>query len=947
VGGIIKKRLSAEARALLDALAVCNVPLGKAALQALYEHPGLINELRNASLLVSYAHRVQVLPIVAAVVTQGMTIERITELEEDVIQALQRWIEEGTIAMQETGAAITELAMFLLKHHCLLEAAELLIRYGWLGFNQGYAPEIAHLAEKVINEFDWRAVTETECGGLLLHYILSPFLGKMTNAERQTVEYQSILDATRLKNIYLHPSVEGHITSHMMFTAMNNSKFEEANAILEASYTRLKALHPSNAALQEYWLHLRAWLLGKWSDYAEEQGEKLTSKRLRNQAIAFYRQRVSSLLNNDEGSLLKQSHSKMQLARCSSDLGYHLARDGQFEEALQIGECGIMLKEQGYVDFGTLASSYGERAEILMELGRFREAMLYDDKALTEAEKCANAGHITSQEEVWMYLTNRGRLYLRLGKIDEAELLLRKAFPYIHQERKIYRMFAKDALNEIEQWRQTNASHYQLDWQWVERYRELASFDSYWWLAPAGPFNKEEQQQWNNLFIQNLDETIKQQAGLLILQSRERELAAAITKQREPQLHYPAIDIEEVRRRIAGLLQLDGEMSQQEPNVIVRRLYHGAIEEDLSFFYLIEATYEGNSERFWECNLSLNPLPSPEEMNYALARIKVMAKRGLAQSEAKEISLQLLQFLRERLQLSVDLSHIEEEELFKESERIELASFTKQQLSAQSTRRFFEAALQQNGFKGWQVTIDPNASSARVERGLRHLYLADSPLSLDEIRDYLSHELAGHVGRCVAGENSKIGLLAIHTQNSLETGEGLAVYFDRQTAIQQRQTYDDTSIWTATFATGLASGVITSPQTFLQLCAFFELFYLLYQLVNYSGTDMKIAQETARKYALSLCLRTYRGVPNLEKKGICFTKDAHYLRGLQKVEQAVAQDANILDRLASGVISLEVLPDLEELGIVSFPQPLRKLATDPDLDRYILSFEQGEKESTK
>lgn len=508
-------------------------------------------------------------------------------------------------------------------------------------------------------------------------------------------------------------------------------------------------------------------------------------------------------------------------------------------------------------------------------------------------------------------------------------------------------MFAKDALNEIEQWKKTNASYYQLDWRWVERYREIASFDSYWWLAPAGPFSKEEQQQWNNLFIQNLDETIKQQAGLLILQSRERELAAAITEQREPQLHYPAIDIEEVRKRIAGLLQLDEEMSQQEPNVIVRRLYHGAIEEDLSFLHLIEATYEGNSERFWKCNLALNPLPSPEEMNYALARIKVMVKRGLAQSEAKEISLQLLQFLRERLQLSVDLSHIEEEELLKESERIDLASFTQQQLSAQSTRRFFEAALRQNGFKGWQVTIDPNASSARVERGLRHLYLADNPLSLDEIRDYLSHELAGHVGRCVAGENSKLGLLAIHTKNSLETGEGLAVYYDRQTAIQQRQTYDDTSIWTATFATGLASGVITSPQTFLQLCAFFELFYLLYQLVNHSGTDMKIAQETARKYALSICLRTYRGVPNLEKKGICFTKDAHYLRGLQKVEQAVAQDANILDRLASGVISLEVLPDLEELGIVSFPQPLRKLATDPDLDIYILSFEQGEKESAK
>ncbi len=40
-------------------------------------------------------------------------------------------------------------------------------------------------------------------------------------------------------------------------------------------------------------------------------------------------------------------------------------------------------------------------------------------------------------------------------------------------------MLAKDALDEIEQWRrQAKSSHYQLDWRWVERYRQLASYDS-------------------------------------------------------------------------------------------------------------------------------------------------------------------------------------------------------------------------------------------------------------------------------------------------------------------------------------------------------------------------------------------------------------------------------------------------------------------------------------
>jgi len=67
------------------------------------------------------------------------------------------------------------------------------------------------------------------------------------------------------------------------------------------------------------------------------------------------------------------------------------------------------------------------------------------------------------------------------------------------------------------------------------------------------------------------------------------------------------------------------------------------------------------------------------------------------------------------------------------------------------------------------------------------------------------------------------------------------------------------------------------------------------------------------------------------------------LRGLWKIEQAVAEDETVLDHLVTGVVALEYLPDLRELGIVSAPQPLRQLAQNPDLDDYIVSFEGPEK----
>jgi hypothetical protein len=241
------------------------------------------------------------------------------------------------------------------------------------------------------------------------------------------------------------------------------------------------------------------------------------------------------------------------------------------------------------------------------------------------------------------------------------------------------------------------------------------------------------------------------------------------------------------------------------------------------------------------------------------------------------------------------------------------------------------------------VVIDPNASGPRIEQGLRHMYLPASPISVQQIKSYLSHELAGHVARCITGEQSLLGLLGIHTAHSLETEEGLASYYDRQTAHLAGQPHDETSLWFGTLAVGLASGIMTPLQTFLSLFAFFEAFILLYRWLRRPDQDAQTAQQFARKLALARSLRTFRGVPDLNRAGVCYTKDVLYLRGLWKIEQAVAEDETVLDHLVTGVVALEYLPDLRELGIVSAPQPLRQLAQNPDLDDYIVSFEGPEK----
>lgn len=941
---IIEKRLSAEAYQVLCILALTTIPLGKPALQRVCPRPRLLKELSSASLLVAYPHRVQLLPMVASAVRSRLPIEQRHLLEERLIDAYLHWLNEGKANDHESGAIIAELATLYLKHRLLFDAAQLLIRYGWLSFTRGYASRLARLAASTIDSFDWHTNEENECGGLLLYYLLSPFLGQSPDDGKRAMDYQHIYDAIVDGKVVVLPAIEVTVMYHLMVHAMNNLHFKEAQVLLNTSCCRLEPYSQSNLDLQVSLLEKRGWLFGTWCEYNAEQGNVQTARRFREQAINLYRQCIMLLSVNQDQTLPRRSSSlKKRMARALNNVSYHLNRIGKHEEALQAIEQSINLKEQGYVEADTLADAYGEKSEALVGLGRFREALLFDEKAFAEVQRLANTGYTFSQEEVWIYHINRGRLYLRLGRIDEAEQVLREALPRVHPERRMYRMFAKDALEEIEQWqRRTTSPEYQLDWRWVERYRELASFDAYWWLASTGPFTEEEQQQWDQLYTSNLDEATKEQLGTLLVQAQQRELAVAIAEQREPRLFYPALDITEVRRRSTDLLQLDTEIGQEEPHAIVRRLYHSTIEEELDFLHLIEATYEGNSEKYWTCNLRLNPAPTVEEMNYVLSRVRRLLLQGLLHSETAEASQRVIQIMHERLHLSLDLSYTEAEAQTLLQEPPLSPPQLRRMVTAQTVKRFFEAALCESGYEGWKVMIDPNAGSPRVEQGLRQLFLPDSKMSVNQVKEYLLHELAGHVSRCIAGEHSLFGLLGIHTKNSLETEEGLATYYERQAAALYGQAFDESGVWFGTLATGLASGVVTPPQTFLSLFTFFDLFIFLYRLLKRPDQTVETAQKQARRLAFARCLRTYRGVPDLEKAGVCYVKDALYLRGLWKIEQAVAHDETVLDRLTVGVVALDQLTELQELGIVSVPQPLKKLALDPELDSYIFSFEVSE-----
>jgi len=939
---ILDQHLSPDARRVLEHLAVVGIPFGKPALYVFCSRPAWLKELRNASLLTAYTNRIQVLPTVASTVKARLSPEQVYELEERMIEALTRWVENGNISDGEAGHVVTELAGLFLTHHHLLDAAQLLIRCGWMTFKLGYGPRLALLAREALDHEDWHRTAESECAGLVLIQLVFPFLGKSIETN-EYVNFQCIRDAFLEGTLVLQAATEGYVVHLLLLHSMNDLRFTEAQAILDVYYRHLKAhyIHPEQ---HESWLQKQALLFGTWCEHLEERGETEQARAMREQTIALYRERAALLADQQGTSRLKQSLRMRGLASCFSYLGYHLHRMGSYDEALQMIDQAIRLQEQGYGNIGVLASSYSDKSQILIGLGHLQEAIMFDEKAMAEIQRCAVAGDAISQEDRWTYVVNRGHLYLRLGRVEEAEQLLLDALPHIHAGRRKYRMFAEESLHEIEQWhRQTVSPQYQLDWRWIERYRELVSYDSYWWLTWAGPFTEEEQQEWNRLSTHPLDTASKTQLSTLMKLSRERELTSAMIEQREPCLHYPAIDVEDVCRRIAAHLQMRAEIDRNEPHAIVRRLYQGAIEEELDYLHLIEATYEHNTEQFRECSLRLFPLPTHEEMLYALRHIQRTLSEGLNHPETAPISQQLQDFLQTHLSLSWPLP-LEEEEL-PETQR--KASPTQsqggQKISAQAARRFFETVFKESGYEGWNVIIDANATGARVEQGARALFLPAHTISLANVKHLFVHELAGHVARCVAGERSPLGLLGLHTKNVASTEEGFTLYHERQIAIAQGQRWNDSGMRLSTFAIGLASGIMGPSQTFRSICSFVESFSLLRRLLKHPEKGREQHQKHAQEYAFDHCLRVFRGVPDLTQAGVCYPQDAIYLHGLFMIEKAVAQDRTVLDRLAVGKVALELLPDLQELGITTTSLPsLYPRAYDLELDAYILSFAEAE-----
>ncbi len=958
---VIGRRLSHDALQILEALAATPMALPFPLLleinpQAEYAFA----ELLQASLIdrttMEQDERAVLQPLAReATIHQLLADKRLVETEQQLIHAYTVWLEQGTfLSEQEQAMLISELAAAHLKQHHLLDAAELLIEYGWLSFAFGHAPRLARLADETMRSFNWHRHSEGEVGGLLIQYdLLARALDKdLGNAERKKA-YLHLYEIMVNKEVAFRPRTIVYLVHHKLRYMISAKQHAEAWTLIDEACQRHEDLQHTKPITYAELLDRRAYVLGRWGDHQDAQSkkeqDKASAKNLQEEAYRHWQaavevhQQCIDMLRRCErfSSPVEQSHIRFKRARLLNDLAYYRRCIGQLEEAKQaMGEC-LKLKEVGFAWTNSLAVSYGDYGQLLGQLGYYQDALTYSDRALQIVQKIIDDGDTSSLQEMGMQLIDKGKLLLLLGHLDEAKALFNKGIDLVEgTSRSVYKDHAEEGLGIIETWHKENPRH-QLDWRWYPRYHQLVSYDDIVWLTQAGPFFEAEQQEWESLIDQREDTEVAKRLSAIVVQTRKRELALSLKEQREPHFHYPLIPYEEVQSRLVQLLQLRTEIEQSEPNIIVRRIYSATIEERLNELRLVDATHRGNDNDFWTYSQRLAEKTTLLEMQIALSQLFHRVEQGSKCAHTQGVSNSILQKLQQwhlmPLIHDFEAPGCEHRATASTDESSSSVNPVQEMFPDYIVKSFFEDVFTNYQFN-WTVVLDSAATSERVDLNRRRLILTDKPMSSTKIRELLAHEIEVHAFRSSSGAKSSLSILSSGLQGYLDTEEGLATFYADEAIRRGTGIEPKPRLWIGTLACGLASGVACSPLSFRELFGFIELVSLLVDLLDRSEVALTQLQEKARRYAENRCLRTYRGVTNLEHRGICSNKDTYYLRGFLNVCQELERDPKIFDHLMVGSVGLHQLAELKVLGIENPSVVHKHLGTDPELVSYIAKF---------
>jgi hypothetical protein len=935
---VFSSRLSGETMNLLHALSLA--PLG-IPFDLLFEHfaDDSFENLVKASfadLSVEATGRAAVVPLVREAVLQSITAEQKEKADQVVTTCYERWLNvwQNFNDDAEKASLIGEMIVRYLRARRLLDAADLFIRFGWLCTLFGQVSRIQRVYEEVINADKGKGEdVQHEVGRLLLQHHIGIKIGKPIANDERDQNYLFIYKKVLAGELSLQGHTEVNVLFHVLLVYLAQFQFIEASEILEETFARLKSQGQLLPEVYASFLGNKARVFVRWWDKISNQ-EDVT--HLQQQCLATLEESIAQWRLCLKNALpLQSSYYNFRMARVLNEYGWRLRLVGNLVKAKEALEESLRLKKATGTPPFSLSISLSEYSQILVGLGKLQQADASSEEAIGKMEDLINKGDTSLNHEYGMLLIERANILRQQARLSEAKTLFERGIALIGETPSHQRICleAKQALEEIVLILESG-NRYQLDEQWFPRYHELASYDDIAWLEPAGPFNEDEQQEWEELWPHREEPEADARMTALIIQARQREFARSQEGKCAPNLYYPRLSLEEVHDLISKFERLQKQIEIHEKHAIVRHLYIDVINEHIASLGQCVAIAQRDRDAIWQYYLSYYGKPTSREVYIALRPLCKVMLKAQDHERAGPIAREVLRQLKSWELNPQDIAAMEFS-LAPESSSLPKPASTKNERVFHYTvvQRFFQSVLtEEYQASDWSVVIAPERGFPYFDANLKKVCLPAKSLTLSAIREFLNEEVEVHAYRAISGARSPLALLGSGLTRHLFTEEGLAEYY-----AQQLEGDEQATKWMGTLTTGLASGVLTRALSFYELACFLENFFLVGKLLSSESMAWDDAVAQARQRAWMRAARAFRGIPNLDEAGFCSLRDTVYLHWYLKMKQAI--EAIGEERFLVGKVGIEHLEMMKELGILSPFCPHRHIAFASDLFERICEFD--------
>lgn len=351
-----------------------------------------------------------------------------------------------------------------------------------------------------------------------------------------------------------------------------------------------------------------------------------------------------------------------------------------------------------------------------------------------------------------------------------------------------------------------------------------------------------------------------------------------------PVLDYPKLD-EGLESREQAFLDLKEQIiNDKYENKLVKQVYRWRINEEIATTRMLKATRDGDNRRFEKYAKFI--YGSVDKRIFDFTRLEALEYAGVEEfinSDDPEIK-ETAEKLKENITKG-EINPIELPDL-----KIPPVDLSDKEIhSAGILKEACENALSEMKAEGWEIIVTDKVTGVAIYHGEKAIKIASTRKFSDKnIAGLIKHEIGTHLKRRIEGERSRLKLLGpFGLDRYLKGEEGVATY--EQQKVSGAEEY---SGFVGYFLAGLAKGVDGEPRTFKEV---FEIMsdYLFLKNIK-KGKKKEEAHEKAKNDAYNGCVRTFRGLNDLDKtRGLYFPRDLTYRKGNIATWELVRQNPDV------------------------------------------------------